>query len=411
MKPKIIVIGGGAAGFFAAISVAEHFPTTEVIILEKTSKLLSKVKISGGGRCNVTHACHQLKELLQNYPRGQKELRKVFNQWMPQDTIDWFESHQVPLKTEEDNRIFPVSDNSQSIIDCLFKTTKKLNIQIQTQSEVIQLEQEENQFKITLKNQEILFAEKVIVTTGGSPKLNGLKFLEKLNLEIIPPVPSLFTFNLPEESIKEIPGIAVPKVKVRIQGTKLQEEGSLLITHWGLSAFAILRLSAWGARILKDLEYQAIVSIQWISDKNEELLRTQIADFQEEFKKRLIKNKNPFNLPQRLWQFLLTRWQIPEEKSWQELSKKEKNRLSNGLMNDTYQMKGKTTFKEEFVTCGGISRTEINFNTMESKQYKGLFFAGEVLDIDGLTGGFNFQAAWATGFVAGKNVLEASETE
>lgn len=407
MKPKVIVIGGGAAGFFSAISVTEHFSNAEVILLEKTSKLLSKVKISGGGRCNVTHACFQLKELLLNYPRGQKELRKVFNQWMPQDTIDWFEDHGLLLKTEEDNRIFPISDDSQSVIDCLLKTAQKLKVQIRIGAEVTQITSIDNQFQIKLKNQETILADKVIVTTGGSPKLRGLHFIAPLGLEIIPPVPSLFTFNLPEENIKEIPGISIPKVKVRIQGVKLQEEGSLLITHWGLSAFAILRLSAWGARILHDLDYQASVSIQWLADRNEETIRQQLPHFQEEFKQRLIKNKNPFSLPQRLWQFLINRWQIPEEKPWQELSKKEKNRLMNGLMNDNYQMNGKTTFKEEFVTCGGVSRAEINFNTMESKKYKGLFFAGEVLDIDGLTGGFNFQAAWATGYVAGKNILES----
>lgn len=402
---KIFVIGGGAAGFFAAITAAQHQPESQVILLEKSSKLLSKVKVSGGGRCNVTHACFDRKTLLSNYPRGQRVLRQALAQWMPQDTIQWFESKKVPLKTENDGRIFPASDNSQSIIDCLITAAQKLQVVIRTQHEVVQLQAlDGGTFSLTLKNKDVLIADRVIVTTGGSPKLSGFQWLAPLNLELIPPVPSLFTFNLPKENITQLPGIAVPQVKVKIPGTKLQEEGSLLVTHWGISAFAILRLSSWGARILHDLAYQCPVIINWLPDISEDALRNQVLKYQQTFKARQVQNKNPFGFPHRLWEFFLNRWQVPAQKKWSELSKKERNRLVNGLSNDTYQIEGKTTFKDEFVTCGGVHLDEINTKTLECKKHPGLYFAGEVLDIDGLTGGFNFQAAWATGYVAGKSI-------
>lgn len=400
---KITIIGGGAAGFFAAISAAQHHPQAQVILLEKSNKLLAKVKISGGGRCNVTHACFDRKTLLNNYPRGQKVLRQALAQWMPQDTVQWFEDRGVAIKTEADGRMFPVSDDSQSIIDCLMQTAKKLGIDIQTQHEVINITKSEDEaFLLEIKHKETLKTDRVIVTTGGAPKLRGFEWLSALQLEIIPPVPSLFTFNLPRENITQLPGIAVPKVQVKIPGTKLHEEGSLLITHWGISAFAVLRLSAWGARVLHDLAYKSPVIVNWLPDVNEDNLRSQIIDYQQSLKNRQIQNRNPFELPHRLWEFFLRRWQVPAQKKWSELSKKERNRIVNGLTNDTYQTEGKTTFKDEFVTCGGISLDEIDAKTMACKKHPGLYFAGEVLDVDGLTGGFNFQAAWATGFVAGK---------
>lgn len=400
---KIFVIGGGAAGFFAAISAAKHNPNSEVVLLEKSTKLLAKVKVSGGGRCNVTHACFDRKVLLKNYPRGQKVLRQALAQWMPQDTVEWFESRGVSIKTEADGRMFPESDDSQSIIDCLMAAAEELKVEIRTKAEVTQLQvSEKGMFLLEIKNKPTEEADKVIVTTGGSPKLNGLDWLAPLDLELVSPVPSLFTFNLPNEEIIQLPGVAVPKVQVKIPSTKLQEEGSLLVTHWGISAFAVLRLSAWGARILHDLNYQSPVIVNWLPDVSEDALRNQIVEHQQTYKARQIQNKNPFGLPHRLWEFLLTRWQIPTQKKWSELSKKERNRLVNGLSNDTYQIHGKTTFKDEFVTCGGVSLDEIDAKTMACKKHSGLYFAGEVLDIDGLTGGFNFQAAWATGFVAGK---------
>ncbi|OJJ21883.1 flavoprotein [marine bacterium AO1-C] len=405
---KIIVIGGGAAGFFAAISAAQHHPQSQVILLEKSSKLLAKVKISGGGRCNVTHACFDRKTLLTNYPRGQKILRQALAQWMPQDTVQWFEKRGVPIKTEQDGRMFPTSDDSQSIIDCLIKTARQLNIEILTQHEVTSLNKLANgAFSLEIKHKDTQTADQVIITTGGSPKLRGFDWLAPMDLGIVPPVPSLFTFNLPRENITQLPGIAVPKVQVKIPGTKLQEEGSLLVTHWGISAFAVLRLSAWGARILHDLDYKNPVIVNWLPDINEETLRNQVIDYQQTLKNRQIPNRNPFALPNRLWEFFLRRWQIPAQKKWSELSKKERNRMINGLTNDTYQIEGKTTFKDEFVTCGGISLDEIDAKTMASKKHPGLYFAGEVLDIDGLTGGFNFQAAWATGYVAGKLAYSA----
>ncbi|HAS46321.1 MAG TPA: aminoacetone oxidase family FAD-binding enzyme [Microscillaceae bacterium] len=400
---KIIVIGGGAAGFFAAISAAQHHPQSQVVLLEKTSKLLAKVKISGGGRCNVTHACFDRKALLNNYPRGQKVLRQALAQWMPQDTVQWFEQRGVAIKTEPDGRMFPVSDDSQSIIDCLIKTAQQLQIEVLTQHDVTQLKKtDDGKFSLEIRHKDTQTADRVIVTTGGTPKLKGFDWLASLDLAIVPPVPSLFTFNLPRENITQLPGIAMPKVRVKIPGTKLQEEGSLLVTHWGISAFAVLRLSAWGARILHDLDYKNPVIVNWLPDTNEETLRNQIMDHQQTLKNRQIPNRNPFAIPHRLWEFFLRRWQIPAHKKWSELSKKERNKMVNGLTNDTYHIEGKTTFKDEFVTCGGVNLDEIEAKTMASKKHSGLYFAGEILDIDGLTGGFNFQAAWATGYVAGK---------
>lgn len=401
MPEKIAVIGGGAAGFFAAISAKVHSPSSEVIIFEKTSKLLAKVKVSGGGRCNVTHACFQSSELAKFYPRGGKQLRKAFDQFNTQDTVDWFETRGVALKAEDDNRMFPTTDDSQTIIDCLMAETKRLGVRISISSAILKITRLDSSFELTLKSGVQTF-DKVIIASGGSPKAEGFDWLKALGHEIVSPVPSLFTFNMPKESIKELMGLSVPNASVRVQGTKLVQSGPLLITHWGMSGPAVLKTSAWGARALSDMNYQFIAHVNWLGTVKENELRQMIESVIAEFGKRMLRNKNPFDMPQRLWEFLLEKLGLSLEKLWSELGKKGINKLVNILLNDEYSVSGKTTFKEEFVTCGGVSLSDVDFKTMESRACPGLYFAGEVLDVDGVTGGFNFQAAWTTGFIAGK---------
>lgn len=401
MPLKVAVIGGGAAGFFAAISCKSHHPTARVTILEKSDKLLSKVKISGGGRCNVTHACFSDSQLVKFYPRGEKQLRKLFNHFSTRDTVDWYESRGVTLKAESDNRMFPVTDNSQTIIDCLFSEAKRLGVSIQKKSAVNSISRAGEAFELFINSQAQLF-DKVIVASGGSPKLTGFDWLAALGHEIVPPVPSLFTFNMPGNSIKELMGLSVPNAEVKIQGTRLIQSGPLLITHWGMSGPAILKTSAWGARILNDLDYRFNAQINWLGDRNETSLRDWFTVNKGYLSKRKVRNKNPFALPNRLWEFLLKKVELDPEQIWESIGKKGLNRLINVLLNDVYEVSGKTTFKEEFVTSGGVALGDIDFNTMESRKCPGLYLAGEVMNVDGVTGGFNFQAAWSSGFVAGR---------
>jgi predicted Rossmann fold flavoprotein len=398
---KIVVIGGGAAGFFAAISCKNHFPEAEVLLLEKSQKTLAKVKVSGGGRCNVTHACFNISELSGFYPRGGKHLKKSFGIFNTNHTVEWFTKRGVTLKTEVDNRMFPTTDDSQTIIDCLVRETQKSNIEIKTGFSVSELKKEEKGFSL-LCNDEKLHFDYIIVATGGSPKLSGFDWLAALNHEIIDPVPSLFTFNMPTENTAELMGVVAPNAIVRVQGTNLQTQGALMITHWGMSGPAILKCSAWGARTLHDLNYKFTATVNWTGLANEEIIREKFAETKNKHGKKKISNENPFDITARMWESLLTKVEIKHDLIWSELPKKEQNRLINTLYNDAYKVEGKTTFKEEFVTCGGISLNDVNMSTMESRKCPGLFFAGEVLDIDGVTGGFNFQAAWTTGFIAGK---------
>ncbi len=400
---KVAIIGGGAAGFFSAIACAQNNPKAKVEILEKTSKLLSKVKVSGGGRCNVTNATFTISELQKSYPRGAKQLKKVFHQFMTNDTVEWFESKGVKLKAESDKRMFPITNNSQSIIDCLLREAVNSGVTISTNSAVAEIKKKDSGGFLLVTNKGELHFDRVIVTTGGNPKKTGFDWLAKLNHKIETPVPSLFTFNLPKNPITKLMGLSVPEANVRVVGTKLKEQGPLLITHWGLSGPAILKLSAWGARLLADKNYAFNILVSWVSGFSEDQMREELRQIANELKTRLVSNKNPFQFPQRLWDFLLQKADIPTQKRWCDLSKKEMNKLLNTLISDEYEVRGKTTFKEEFVTCGGISLQEVDFQTMESRACKGLYFAGEVLDIDGITGGFNFQAAWSTGFVAGLN--------
>ncbi|MCE7995564.1 MAG: NAD(P)/FAD-dependent oxidoreductase [Roseivirga sp.] len=401
MPLKVAVIGGGAAGFFAAISCKNHHPTALVTILEKSDKLLSKVRISGGGRCNVTHACFINSQLVKFYPRGEKQLRKLFNHFSTNDTVDWYESRGVALKTEQDNRMFPVTDNSQTIIDCLFSEARRLEVTVQKKSAVTSIGRSEGVFELCINGQSQIF-DKVIVASGGSPKITGFDWLAALGHEIVPPVPSLFTFNMPGNPIKELMGLSVPNAQVKIQGTKLVQSGPLLITHWGMSGPAILKTSAWGARILNDLDYRFKSQVNWLGDRNESSLRVWFTDSKQSLSKRKIRNKNPFALPNRLWEFLLKKVGLDPEQTWESIGKKGLNRLINVLLNDVYEVSGKTTFKEEFVTSGGVALGDIDFNTMESRKCPGLYLAGEVMNVDGVTGGFNFQAAWSSAFVAGR---------
>lgn len=399
---KVVVIGGGAAGFFAAIQCAQANPSAEVLILEKSSKLLAKVKVSGGGRCNVTHACFDLKQLSLAYPRGEKQLKSAFSRFMTNDTVNWFETHGVKLKTEEDGRMFPKTDDSQTIIDCLMKEAKKLKIEIRTETEVKSVRNNfYGGFEVMLGNGQTLEAAKVIVATGGSPKEEGLHWLKQLGHTIEEPVPSLFTFNIPDKVLHELSGIAVNPAKVKIVDSRYELNGPILITHWGLSGPVVLKLSAFAARYLAEKNYEFTVKVSWLNEKKEDVARMELMNLKAANPAKQMNHLFPYILPKRLLDYLFIKAEVDPKKPWAEISKDDINRLIQNLLYDTYTVTGKTLFKEEFVTCGGVSLDDVNFKNMESKRIKGLFFAGEVLDIDAITGGFNFQAAWTTGYIAG----------
>lgn len=405
-RPDVAVIGGGAAGFFAALSVKAHFPEATVTIYEKTRTLLSKVKVSGGGRCNVTNACTDNRELLKAYPRGQACLKRTFKTFNTRHTIEWFESRGVPLMAQDDGCVFPQSQSSQTIIDCLLAEAARHDIKIVQHTGINHIDASSPDGRLQLypikSKQPILSATHAIVTTGGSPKRSGLDWLEQLPQRIEDPVPSLFTFNMPNEPITELMGVVVEAALTRIPGTKLSANGPLLITHWGMSGPAILKLSAFGARELADRGYDFSVSVSWLNSTDQQHIRETLQDLIQAHPKQQIKNRRPAALPDRLWQYLLNKLGLPETLRWQELGQKRLNQLIEILSNDRYQVSGKTTYKEEFVTCGGVSFADVNPSTMESTTVPGVFFAGEVLNMDGITGGYNFQAAWTTGYVAGK---------
>lgn len=401
---KIAVIGGGAAGFFAALSAKEHHPQAELTLFEKSQKLLAKVKVSGGGRCNVTNVCSDISELSRAYPRGGKKLKKSFYEFSTPDTIQWFESRGVPLVVQEDDCIFPKAQDSQVVIDCFMSEARRLGVQIEVGRGIASIERNGEQLIlhfIKSNNQPQTF-DKVIVATGGSPKRKGLEWLEALGHKIEDPVPSLFTFNMPKERITKLMGIVVEEAITNIQGTKLKGDGPLLITHWGMSGPAILKLSAFGARILSEKDYEFKVQVNWVNEPNQELVLAELSKIAADNANKLLTNFRPFLLPKRLWHYMLEKGEFKEDRKWNELGKKGINKILTLLTNDTYTVKGKTTFKEEFVTCGGVSLDSINFKTMESRACPNLYFAGEVMDIDGITGGYNFQSAWTTGWIAGK---------
>lgn len=402
---KVIVIGGGAAGFFTAINAAHLNPDHEITILEKSNKLLAKVLVSGGGRCNVTHACFDNGLLVKSYPRGEKELRSAFNKFTTTDTVEWFKDQGINLKTEPDGRMFPESNSSETIANCLLETAKHLGVKIKTGISVKEiLVNADETFTLKTDTDYNPSCDKLVIASGGNPKNENYNWLRRLGHTIIPPVPSLFTFNIPDEDLTKLMGISVPNAKVQVVNTKLQTEGPLLITHWGLSGPAVLKGSAWGARILNELNYDFSVKVNWFPNFKEEDLRTLFNEERNKNPAKTILANSPIEIPKRLWEYFVSKAEIIETTRWADASKKQLNALVNILLSDIYHVKGKTTFKEEFVTCGGISLKEVDFATMQSKIVPNLYFAGEVLDIDGITGGFNFQSAWTTGWITAKAI-------
>ena len=401
MKQKGVIIGGGAAGFFAAITCAELATNTEISILEKGNDVLQKVKISGGGRCNVTHACFDPKELVEFYPRGQKELLGPFHQFMTGDTMQWFEDRGVPLKIEADNRVFPQSNTSQTIVDCLVTRASNAGVQVKLSHRVENIQKEDKQWKISTNKGDFL-ADKLLIASGSNTKIWNL--IAKLGHKINPPVPSLFTFKINDKRIAEIPGVSVPNATILLVDSKFESSGPLLITHWGISGPAVLKLSAFGALFLAEKNYQYNVQVNWLSKPLSTVL-TKLKILKRENPKKQIALKSIFkDIPKRLWENLVLTAEIKKEQRWADTSNKQLENLAKQLTKTIFNANGKTTFKEEFVTAGGIDLKEINFKRFESKLHNNLFFAGEVLNIDAITGGFNFQNAWTGGFIAGKSM-------
>ncbi|MBN8825118.1 MULTISPECIES: NAD(P)/FAD-dependent oxidoreductase [unclassified Spirosoma] len=406
---RIVVIGGGAAGFFGAITAAETFPDATITVLEKSRTVLNKVRISGGGRCNVTHACFDNKKLVKYYPRGEKPLRNLLNQFDATTTVRWFEAHGVALKTEADGRMFPSTNTSETIVTCLMGTARRLGIQVRTSCGVSTLtptktDDGQTVWQVALLNDEVIQADRVLIATGGYPQASSYQWLPQQTEALVSPVPSLFTFNVPESYLLPLAGVSVSDAAVSIQGTKQEQRGPLLLTHWGFSGPAILRLSAWAARELAAMDYRFTLRINWVPTLNEHQLRNLLQDYRQQNGRKQVSSQNPFGLPNRLWQIFVSESGMTDAQRWADLPAKLLNRLIERLTNSQFQVVGKTTFKDEFVTCGGITVDSLNPQTLESKTQPGLFFAGEVLDIDGITGGFNFQNAWTTGYIAGKHI-------
>lgn len=405
---RLLVIGGGAAGFFCAVNAARLNPGLQVTLVEKSNKLLSKVKVSGGGRCNVTHACFTIVDMSKRYPRGGNFVKKSFHQFFTTDTIQWFEERGVRLKAEKDGRMFPVTDSSQSIIDCLLKEADKYGVRIELKKEVKKIDPGSNQdgFAVHFMDDSIIKADYVCIACGGFPKPFQFSWITALGHTIEEPVPSLFTFNMPGHPITKLMGVSVESARIKITGTKLEEKGPLLITHWGLSGPVVLKLSAWGARDLAAVQWNFRIMINWLPEFNEQQFADQLKALRFEKAGQLMENKNPFGLPQRLWEFLLEYSGGKSGTRWADLPAAIQNRLVKNVCNLDLEIEGKTTFKEEFVTAGGVKLNEIDPGTMMSKKVPGLFFAGEIMDVDGITGGYNFQHAWTSGFVAAKAVRE-----
>jgi len=396
---KILIIGGGAAGIFAAITAAEKNPGLQVFVAEK-GQLLSKVRISGGGRCNVTHSCFDPKVLVKNYPRGEKQLLGPFTRFQPQDTIRWFEQRGVPLKTEEDGRMFPITDRSETIIECLLGECRRLGVTILSHARVESIQKAENSFYVLFNDGSTQSYDKIVLTTGGTTQ--GYALAHSLGHTTVPSVPSLFTFNVPTSPLLELSGISVEKATLSLEGSSLKQTGPLLLTHWGFSGPAALKLSAWAARFLHEKEYHAVLRIQWIPDLNLEAIITQLNEIKQSKPTSTVGSLNAFDFPKKLWKKFLDVLELDSEQKLAQFSRKDLLRLGEKLYQDRYQIEGKTTYKQEFVTAGGVALNEVNFKTMESKVCPGLYFAGEILDIDGVTGGFNFQNAWTTGWIVGE---------
>lgn len=402
---KIVIIGAGAAGCFAAANIP-YQAENEVVVFEKSSKAMQKVKVSGGGRCNVTHACFDIPTLADQYPRGKQLLRKTLHHFGPEDTIQWFRARGVELVAEEDGRMFPKSNNAQTIIDCIWSAMMQQKVQVRFNKAVQNISaQPEGGYKIHFADGSFYHADKILIASGGFPKKEQYQWIEQLPQAIESPVPSLFTFNLPKHPITELMGLST-LVSIKINGTKHKESGPLLITHWGFSGPVVLRCSAWAARILHEKEYKFTISINWLHDKTEQELKEVLSQLRQYEGKQTVSGKNPFGLPRRLWEFFVQEMGIDNPTKWGALTATQQNKLIEKLLRDNYQIQGKTTFKEEFVTCGGVSLKDIHPNTMESRQHQGIYFAGEITDVDGITGGFNFQNAWTSAWIAAKAIAK-----
>jgi predicted Rossmann fold flavoprotein len=405
---KIAIIGAGAAGCFAAANIPLS-SGVEVAVFEKTGKVLQKVKASGGGRCNVTHHCFDIPELITRYPRGKQLLRKSLYRFGPQQTIEWFEKRGVLLKAEDDGRMFPITDDAQTIIDCIWQEMMRQKTQIFYHKAVKSIEQlttdGKTSFIIHFADTSVYGADKIIIATGGFPKADQYQWIEALGHNIESPVPSLFTFNMPGNPVTELMGVSVPEATIKIAGTKISQTGPLLITHWGMSGPAILKTSAIAARELANCNYEFTALINWLKDMSDNDLKDLLLQLRREQGKQFVNQKNPFGLPRRLWEHLCTRCGITDTTRWGDLPAAAQNKLTEFLLRDQYKVKGKTTFKEEFVTCGGVRITEIDPQTMESRKVPGIYFAGEILDADGITGGYNFQHAWSSGYIAAQSVM------
>ncbi|WP_040679650.1 NAD(P)/FAD-dependent oxidoreductase [Niabella aurantiaca] len=406
MGKTVYIIGGGASGFFCAVNAARMDPQLKVVIVEKSNKLLSKVKISGGGRCNVTHACFEIAEMAKRYPRGGNFVKKLFHQFFTNDTIAWFQQRGVSLKTEADGRMFPVTDTSQTIIDCLLEEARRYGVEVRMQCAVTAVERTAADFMLSTARGDILRCDYVCMACGGFPRQEQFQWLTGLGHSIAPPVPSLFTFNSPQHPLTALMGLSVPDAKVSVAATKLQQRGPLLITHWGISGPVVLRLSAWAARNLALLQWRFGALINWLPDLREPELRELFLRWRSEKGAQKIAGKNEWGLPNRLWQFLLLQSGIDDQKRWADLPSKNQNQLIRNLLAFELPVSGKTTYKEEFVTAGGIVLSELEPHTMMSKKVPGLFFAGEITDVDGITGGYNFQNAWSSGFVAARSLVQ-----
>jgi predicted Rossmann fold flavoprotein len=401
-RNQIAVIGGGAAGFFAAIACAQANPQNEVSIYERGSDFLTKVRISGGGRCNVTHACFDPRALSEHYPRGERALISPLHRFSPADTVAWFEARGVRLKTEPDGRIFPITDSSQTIIDCLLDEAKAAGVRVFTRQGIEHASvQRPGAFLLTTSAAETITCDRLLLATGGSRSVAGARIAQSLGHTIVPPVPSLFSLHVSTPWLRSLPGVSIPNVEVSVSGKTLRERGPMLITHNGVSGPAILRLSAWGARILHGLDYGFTLRVDWLPDLTEEATRARLQSLRKSNPNRLVLNSPLLPLPARLWEQLALAAGIDRETRWTTLARTKAHALAQLLKRTKLDVNGKSLNKDEFVTCGGVSLREINFKTMESRITPGLYFAGELLDLDGITGGFNFQAAWTTGWIAG----------
>lgn len=394
-----IIVGGGAAGFFTAINIKENNPKKTVLILEKSPSVLGKVKISGGGRCNVTNACFTPKELVKNYPRGEKELLGPFHTFMTGDMMAWLSEHGVETKIEPDDRVFPESNASQTIVDCFTNTAEKLGVKLNIREGMQSLSKKDNIWSVKTENN-IYLSKNVVIASGSSKQI--WQNIASLNVNVIPPVPSLFTFNIKDSRIKDLMGLSVPMAEVKVNDIKLKASGPLLITHWGLSGPAILKLSAWGARELFDKNYHFSITVNWILDSFESTL-DDLKQQKDETPKKNVISTPMFDLPRRLWESLTQFCQL-NNTNWSNVSNDKLKKLATELTNGQYQVNGKSTFKDEFVTAGGVNLKEVNFKSMELKKYSGLYVVGEALNIDAITGGFNFQAAWTTSYLAAKTI-------